>query len=164
MEAADVVSRGEVPDEDHVLSRRRLGLRFAGAEDDPALCRAGRGWYTTGQLLGAVRRIKRRVQECPQRIRIDPSQGLLTVEHPLGNSIGGKADRGEGVPLGASRLEDEQASLLDRVLDILDVAVVTLQPGQAVEQLGVDLGHPPRQAIEVLGVADPRHHVLSLRV
>ena len=75
MKAADVVGRGEVPDEDHVLSRRRLGLRFAGAEDDPALCRTGRGRYATGQLFGAVRRIKRRVQECPQRIRIDPSQG-----------------------------------------------------------------------------------------
>ena len=88
---------------------------------------------------------------------------LLPVEQALGDRVRGKADRGEGVPLGVSRLEDEEAPLLDRVLDVLDVAVVALQP-QGFEQLGVDLGHPPGQAVEVLGVADPCHHVLPLRV
>jgi hypothetical protein len=41
---------------------------------------------------------------------------------------------------------------------------VSLEPAQALEELGVDLRHPPSQAVEVLGVPNPCHHVLPLRV
>ena len=164
MKAADVVGRGEGPHEDHVLSRRRSSLRFLGAEHDPALGRAGRGRHAAGQLFGAVCRIERGVHERSERSRVDLAKRLHSVHESLGDGVDGKPDRGEGVPLGASRLEDEQAPLLHGVLDILDVAVMPLKPAQAVEELSVDLGHPPRQAIEVLGVANPRHHVLSLGV
>ena len=87
-----------------------------------------------------------------------------SIQKSLGDGVRGKSDRGEGVPLGASRLEDEETALLHRVLDVLDVAVVAFQLAQTLEELSVDFGHPPGQAVQVLGVANPCHHVLPLRV
>ena len=75
-----------------------------------------------------------------------------------------EADGRARVPLRIAGLEDVEAPVLDRVLDVLDVAVVAFERREGVEQRGVDLGHPPLEAVEGLRVADPGDHVLALRV
>ncbi len=67
-------------------------------------------------------------------------------------------------PLAGAGLQEIQLALLDRELDVLHVLVVALEPSRDGEQLIVDLRHPPREVVDVLGRADAGHHVLTLRV
>ena len=74
------------------------------------------------------------------------------------------AQRGAPGALADPRLEHPEAALLDGELRVAHVAVVALEPVEDGEQLVVDLGEVLAEPVEVLGVADAGHHVLSLGV
>ena len=61
-------------------------------------------------------------------------------------------------------LEHPELALLDGELGVAHVRVVRLEPGEDLEQLGVDLGELLLELRDGLGVADAGHHVLALRV
>ena len=104
------------------------------------------------------------MQQRPDPARVDRAQGVLAVEHALVDRVDGEADGGERVALRRAGLEDEQPPVLDRVLDVLDVPVVALEPLERLDQLRMDGGHPGGKPVEGLGVADPGNDVLALRV
>ncbi len=96
----------------------------------------------------------------------DPLDRLGPAQLDLG--IGGHVDRhpqgGLAGALAHPGLEHPQLALLDGELGVAHVAVVTLEPGEDGQQLGVDRGELTLQGRQGLGVADAGHHVLALRV
>ena len=72
--------------------------------------------------------------------------------------------RGGAGALADPGLEHPELALLDGELGVAHVAVVRLEPGEDLEQLGVDLGELLLQLRDRLGVADAGHHVLALGV
>ena len=92
------------------------------------------------------------------------SQRLLAAEQALVDARRPRSGRPRARALRVAGLKDVEAPVLDRVLDVLHVAVVALERREDLEQLGVDLGHAPLEAVEILGVADPGDDVLALRV
>ena len=71
---------------------------------------------------------------------------------------------GGGRPLGRPGLEEVQPTLLHGELDVLDVAVVPLQPLDRLLELVVRGRERGAHLFERDGESDPRHDVLALRV
>ncbi len=63
-----------------------------------------------------------------------------------------------------AHLEHPEPSVLDRELDVAEVAVVALQAVRVLAQLARDIGHPRVEARDRLGVMRPGDDVLALRV
>src|SRR5204863_24941 len=97
-------------------------------------------------------------------VRVDPRDGLLPLDQPLGRHVDSGLQRGGGGPLRGARLQQIEASLLDRELDVLDVAVVLLEPGHRLEQLIVRLREPLPHLLDRLRRPDAGDDVLSLGV
>ncbi len=74
------------------------------------------------------------------------------------------AQRGRAGALADPGLQHPEPTLLDRELGVAHVAVVPLEPVEDVDELAMDLGERELQVVEVLGVADARHHILALCV
>ena len=72
--------------------------------------------------------------------------------------------RGRSRPLRGARLQEEERAVLHRELDVLHVAVVTLEPTHRLDQLRVRVRENRLHALERLRRADPGDHVLALRV
>ena len=164
VEAADVVGGREGPDEDHVLAGLGALDRLAGLEDDHALRRTRRRGDAPGQLVDLGVGIEGGMHERDERRRIDLPQRLFTGEDALTVGVDGEADGGARMPLGIACLKDVEPPILDRVLDVLDVAVVTLEHDQRIEQGGMYLRHALLEACQGLRVAHPGDHVLALGV
>ena len=123
-----------------------------------------RGRNGPGQLAEGLLRVEGGVEECVQRPRLNRGEGFVPAEQALGDRVEGEANGSLRGPFGVARLEDVEATLLDRVLDVLHVAVVPLEPLQGVDQLGMGLGHAAGEVGQVLGVADAGDDVLALGV
>src|SRR5439155_25578364 len=67
-------------------------------------------------------------------------------------------------PLRTTCLQEIQVPVLDGELDVLDVAVVLLEPPHRLEQLLERLRHPLPHPLERLRRADARDDVFALRV
>ena len=90
--------------------------------------------------------------------------GLGDPEVARAHHVDGHLEGGGAGALAHPGLEHPELALLDGELGVAHVAVVRLEAGEDLEQLGVDLGELLLQLRDGLGVADAGHHVLALRV
>ena len=104
------------------------------------------------------------MQELVELRRFDPANRLRLVDQALADHVDGHPQCGRGRALAHARLQQEQAALLDRELDVAHVAVVVLEDLHHFEQLGVTLGEVLRHHVELLDLADTGHDVLALGV
>ena len=109
-------------------------------------------------------RVELRVQELIELRGLHALHRFGAVDEPFGFHLHGHAERGRGRALADARLQDEQAALLDRELDVAHVAVVVLEQVHHVDQLLVALGEVVAHRRERLGDADARDDVFALRV
>jgi hypothetical protein len=159
----DVV-RGRLPaDEDHVLGRPPIG-RGVGVEDDLSGGRSRGCVQPLRHDLDLRGRVDHRVQQLVELAGVDARDGLLARDEALVDHVHGGLERGRGRPLGGPGLEQVEAPVLDRELDVLDVAVVLLEPAHRVAELLEGFGEPLLHPLERLGRADSRDDVLALRI
>ncbi len=125
---------------------------------------AGRCVEPLGERAVLRARVELRVQELVELCRLHSQHGLALVDHPLLLHLDRHAERGRGGALPDPGLEDEEATLLDRELDVAHVAVVRLERVHDVEELHVALGEVVRHRVERLGGADAGDDVLALSV
>jgi hypothetical protein len=136
--AADILGAGLAPDEDTGLPLRRRGLRRGGGEHDPAGGGArGRGdpagQHVAFGILGHLP-----VQKLVQRVRRDPAQRLVTVDHAFLGQRDGDGDRGPRRPGHAHGVEHLQLAVHQRELD-LHLLAQALAHGVAIGPQGGDL-------------------------
>ena len=72
--------------------------------------------------------------------------------------------RGRPGALADTGLQHPELALVDRELGVAHVGVVLFESQEDLQQLGVDHREVLLHVVEVLGVADTRHHVLALGV
>ena len=104
------------------------------------------------------------MQELVELVGVDSRDGVFARDEPLLDHVDGGLQRGRGGPLRAPRLEQVELAVLDRELDVLDVAVVLLEPSHRLEELLEGLRQSLLHLRERLGRADACHDVLALRV
>ena len=117
-----------------------------------------------GQHLELGLGVELRVQELVELGRLHAQHRFALVDQPFVDHLDRHAQRGRGGALADARLEHEQATLLDRELDVAHVAVVVLEQLHHAEQLLVRLGELVAHRVERLGDADAGHDVFALRV
>ena len=133
-------------------------------EHDRARGGAGRGIQAARGDVDLRVRVDHRVQELVELAGVDARDRLLARDEPLVDHLGRDAQRGGRRALPRARLQEVQRPLLDRELDVLQVAVVRLEPVERVDELLERLGHALAHAVDRLGRADPGDDVLALRV
>ncbi len=104
------------------------------------------------------------MQELVELTRVDARDRLLAGDQPLVDHLGRNAQRRCRGALSRARLQEVERPLLDRELDVLQVAVVLLEPLERLDELLECLGHQLAHALDRLRRADARDDVLSLRV
>ena len=109
-------------------------------------------------------RVELRVQELVELRGLHALHRLRLVDQPVRLHLDRHAQRGGRGALADARLQDEQAALLDRELDVAHVAVVVLEQLHHAEQLLVALGEVVAHRVERLGDADAGDDVFALRV
>ena len=159
-----------------------VGRRLRPHEDDLLPCLGARLGVVGGEVDLADRRAGRRVEALGEHRRSRPSgrtagaaagraapaaraarlRGLSMS--PSSCHLDGHAQRGGRGALADPGLQDEEATLLDRELDVAHVAVVVLEQMHDVEQLRVTLGEVVAHRVERLGDADAGDDVFALRV
>ena len=123
VEAGDVVGLGEGANEDHVLAvARARRIASAALSAILPLGGAGRGRDPAGQQLVGELGVEHRMEQRLQRAGVDRSQRALHVEQPLLHGVAGEPHRRLSRALGVARLQQVEAALLDRELDVLHVA------------------------------------------
>ena len=133
-------------------------------EYDPAARRAGRGVQALAGRLDCCIRVDHRVQELIELCRVDAGQRFVPGDQPFLDHRHGCLERGRGRSLRRSGLQEVQAIVLDRELDVLHVAVVPFQVRHRVDQLGVRIGKQCLHRLDRLRRPDARNHVLALGV
>ena len=108
--------------------------------------------------------VDHRVQKLVELAGIDAGDRLLARDEALVDHLRRDARRSRGRALAGSRLQEVERPLLDRELDVLQVAVVRLEPVERVDELLERLRHALAHPVDRLGRADARHDVLALRV
>ena len=126
-EPVDVGGGGLRADEDHALARLAARLGGVGIEHDDAARRARGGVQPRRGDVELHAGIEHRMEQLVELGRIDAADRLLAVDQPLVDHRDGSFDRRSGRALGRARLQQVQAPVLDRELDVLHVAVVPLE-------------------------------------
>ena len=163
-EAVDVVRRGLQADEDHVFARSAALLGRIRVEHDRSRRRAGRCVQPAGSDLDRRVGIDHRVEQLIELSRVDPRDSLLAGDEPFVDHLGGHAQRRGRGALAGARLQKVERAFLDRELDVLQVAVVGLEPFERVDELVERLRHPLAHPLDRLRRANPGDDVLPLRV
>ena len=164
--AVDVVGHRLPPNQDDLLALLRPLDGVVGRKHHLAAGRAGRGRQPFGRHrnllpLGLVEAGREQLVE---RLRIDQQHRFLRRDELLGHQIGRDHDRRVAGALAAARLQHEEALVLNRELEVLDVLVVLLEPRGDVAQLLVGLRHHLFELADRLRRADAGDDVLALRV
>ncbi len=160
-----VVVRGGLPaDEDDVLAGLAPLLRGIGIEHDRTRRGAGGRVESSRRDLDLRLRVDHGMEELVELARIDPRDGLLARDQCFVDHLDRGPQRRGGRPLPRSRLQDVELPLLDRELDVLQIAVVRLEAGERLHELLVGFGHPFLHAVDRLGRANAGDDVLPLRV
>ncbi|MCY1233682.1 hypothetical protein D9M72_462340 [compost metagenome] len=154
-----------------------VGLnRLLGGEDDFAGRSTWRGRQAGADDVAPRMRIDRRMQQLVERGRIDAGDGLLLGNQALLRHIDGDLQRCLGGALARARLQHPERAALDGELQILHVAVVTLQRitdrpklgegfrHQLFERRLVGTGGETRGLGDVLRRANAGNNVFALRV
>ena len=160
-----VVVRGRLPADENdrlpgfppLLGRLRI-------EHDRADRRSGRRVQTRRRDLERLAPVDHRVQELVELPGIDPRDGLFARDEAFVDHLRSDTQRRGRRPLARARLQEVERPLLDRELDVLEVAVVGLEPVERVDELLERLGHPLAHPLDGLGRANACDHVLALRV
>ena len=160
----EVVGRRLRPHEHDRLAALGGGLGVVGGEVHLADGRARRRVQALGDGRVVDVGVELRVQELVELRRVDPQHRLPLVDEPVLDHLHRDAQRGRRGALPDAGLEEEEAALLDRELDVAHVAVVLLEVVHRLEQLAVRLGEPLPHRVELLGDADAGDDVLALRV
>lgn len=103
-------------------------------------------------------------EEAGEGVGLHPHDRLLPGDEPLLGHLHGDPHRRLGRALARAGLEEEKPSPLHGELKVLHVAEVPLQALRHLEELLVEPGGVPFKALQGLGGADARHHVLPLGV
>ena len=104
------------------------------------------------------------MQELVELRGLHAEHRFALVDQAFVDHLDGHAQRGGRGALADTRLQHEQATLLDRELDVAHVVVVVLEQLHHVEQLLVRLGELVAHRVERLGDADAGDDVFALRV
>ena len=104
------------------------------------------------------------MQQLVELGRVDAADRLRAGDQPLADHRDRRFDCRGGCALGRARLQEVQASVLDRELDVLDIAVVALQSLHRCDELLECLGHQLAQPRDRLRRADSRDDILSLGI
>src|SRR3990170_859543 len=155
----DVVWRGFDAGQDHGFLRAAPPLRLPRVEHDDPGCGAWRRIEPFREepplllrdVLLAI--VEARQQEIDHVVRLDPTNRLLACDEALRHEVHGNLHCGPRGPFPLSRLEDPQLPALDRELDVLEVAVVLLEPLRVAPELR-----------DLQWRANPGDDVLALRV
>ena len=150
--------------EDDALARLATLFGRVGVEHEHPTRRPGRGVQTGRGDIHLRRRVEHRVEQLVELGGIDAPDRLFTSDQALGDHRDGRLHSRSGGPLRRAGLQQVETAILDRELDVLHVAVVTLEPVDGADELGIRLGHQQRQLVDRLRRADPRDDVLPLRV
>ena len=97
-------------------------------------------------------------------VRVDPRDRVVAAQEPFLDHRDRSLHCGGGGSLGGSGLQEVQPALLHRELDVLDVAVVTLEPLDGLLELVERVREQPAHLIERKGQPDSCHHILALRI
>jgi hypothetical protein len=162
-EPVDVVWCRVEADEDDGLGLAALGGEVR-VEHDGADGGAGRGRQTGRGFLHLGSGIDHRVQHVVERSGVDALDRIGPRDDALARHLDRGAQRRGGRPLRRARLQDVELALLDRELDVLDVAVVLLELVHRGRQRGVRDGLHALELVEGLRGANARDDVLALRV
>ena len=163
-ETVDVVGRRLPADEDHRLACVTELLRPVRVEDDLAAGCAGRGVQAGGDDLDVGARVDHRVQQLIELRGVDARHGLLAGDQVLADHVHCGFESGCGRALRRPRLQQIEPVVLDGELDVLDVAVVLLEPSCRLQELVVRGREPVAHPRHRLRRADARDDVLALRV
>ena len=160
--SSGLVSSRTQDDLDALLAER---LRAVGVEDGLAASGAGRGGQAGRQRLPLVLRIEPREQHLLEVRGIDAQERFARAADQafVVHLDRGAHHRGR-VHLAVARLQAVERSALDRELEVLHFAVVTLEPVAQVEQLPVHLRHLAFHLRDRFRRANASDHVLALRV
>ena len=104
------------------------------------------------------------MQQLVELCGLDPQHGLGCVDESFVDHLDGHAQRRRGRALADASLQHEQATLLDRELDVAHVAVVVFEQLHEPEELLVRLGKLVAHRLERLRDANARDDVFALRV
>ncbi len=162
--AVHVVRRGLVAHEDRLASKLLPRDGVVRREHGLARGRAGRRVEPLAHGAGLLVRIDARVKELIERLRVDHSDGAALIDHALGHEIERDLHGGLGGALRVARLQHEELAALHGKLEVLHVAIVTLQALCDLLELRVYLRLPAREIGDLLGRADPGDDVLALCV
>jgi hypothetical protein len=116
---------------------------IVGREDDLTGSRAGRCVETLACDAELLTGVDPRVKKVVERLCVDRGDGAAFVNQPFGNEIERNLYGSFGGAFGAARLQHEELAALDGKLEILNVAVVALEPRRYLLELLVDLRLPP---------------------
>ncbi len=163
-EPVDVVGRGLPADQDDLLAREAAALGGVGVEDGGTRGCAGRGVQAARERLVGGAGIDPRVQQRVELVRVDPSHGLVAVDHALALELARDPDGGRRRALAGPRLQQVERPALDGELDVLHVAVVPLEPLDRLDELVVGLRQLLGHACDRLRRADAGDDVLALGV
>ncbi len=163
-EPVDVVRRRLPADEDDVVARLAALLGRVGVEHDRPGGGAGRGVEPLGRDLDLRVRVDHRVQELVELGGVDANDRFLAGDEPLVDHLGRDAERGSRRPLPRAGLQEVERPLLDRELDVLQVAVVGLEAVERVDELLERRRHELLHPLHRLGRADAGDDVLALCV
>ena len=98
-----------------------------GAEDDLADGGAGRCGQADGDDVALDGLVEGRVEQLVQFLRLDAHDGLFFADEAFADEVGGDLHHRAAGALAAARLQEPEAALLNRELDVLHVAVVLLE-------------------------------------
>ena len=104
------------------------------------------------------------MQELIELARVDARDRLLARDQALVDHLRRDAQRRSRGALARAGLQEVERPLLDRELDVLQVAVVILEPVERVDELVERDGHPLLHRLDRLGRADAGDDVLALGV
>ena len=134
-----VIRVGFDPHQDHGLALLAALLGPVGIEDGPAAGGARGSIDALGDHLGLRLRIDARMQQLVDLRRLDALNGLVLSDELFVDHIDRDLDGGLGGPLGGASLQHPELALLDGELEILDVAVMLLQPLGSRLEFAVDI-------------------------
>jgi len=104
------------------------------------------------------------MQELVERDWIDALDSFTAIDQALLDERDGAGERRSSGPLRSARLQEVEPIALDRELDVLQVAIVELQLGDRVLELGVRSGKRLAHSLDRLRRSRACDHVLALRV
>ena len=147
-----------------VVSRLPTLLGGVCVEDDRAGCGSRRRIEAARGDLELRLGVDHRMQQLVELPGIDARDSLLAGDEPFVHHLRRRAERSGRRSLAGTGLEKIELALLDRELDVLNIAVVRLEPVERLDQLLERLGHRLAHPVDGLRRTDPGHDVLSLGV